>query len=183
MSKIFYKLILLDRDGVINQKAPEHDYIRSPEMLRLTEGADKAIARLHKAGLKIAVVTNQRGVSRDLMSLEDVSKVNTAIQKLVSKAGGKIDAFYVCPHGYDDNCNCRKPAPGLLLKAMDRFHVKKERCIMIGDSNSDVEAAANAGVDCIYLGEKELAYDYEYVIKALNLSEAVDIILQQATLP
>lgn len=174
-----YRLVLLDRDGVINQKAEEHDYIRTADMAKLLPGVGTAIAKLNQAGLKVAVVTNQRGVSRGLMTLSDVEAVNKAIEVDLALDNARIDSFHVCPHGYEDNCKCRKPEPGLLLEAIAKYGVEKAECIMVGDSSSDAYAAKNAGVDCIYIHQTNDLEDLQNVSLAPDLPRAVDIILKR----
>ena len=143
--------VFLDRDGTINVKAPEGAYIGSPAQLRLLPGAGDAVRALNDAGVTVLVVTNQQGVASGQMTLGDVDRVNNALAGRLRRCGSRIDRFYVCPHA-DGTCGCRKPAPGLLLQAQGDYpSVRFDHSIMIGDSESDVEAATRAGVPAIRL--------------------------------
>jgi histidinol-phosphate phosphatase family protein len=104
-------------------------------------GARDAIQRLKRLGIPVAVISNQSGVARGLISPEQVAAVNERVDELV----GPLDAWAVCQHGPDDGCGCRKPRPGLLLQAADQLGVAPERCAVIGDIGADVEAALAAG--------------------------------------
>ena len=142
----------LDRDGTINFKAPESEYIRSPSELNLIPGAARAVRMLNAASVRVVVVTNQRCVALGLSSHARVEAVNARLRELLATEGAYLDAIYVCPH---DNgaCDCRKPAPGLLLRAVeDDPAIDLTRSVMIGDSESDVSAAIAAGVRPIRLG-------------------------------
>jgi D-glycero-D-manno-heptose 1,7-bisphosphate phosphatase len=144
--------VFLDRDGTINVKAPEGSYIAKPSQLRLLPGAANAIRALNDAGVLVLVVTNQRGVASRQMSLGDVHDVHQALSKRLRRCGARIDEFYICPHA-ERSCECRKPAPGLLLQAShDHPGLRLDRSVMIGDSEIDVEAAIAAGAGAIRLG-------------------------------
>lgn len=144
------RLALLDRDGTINRKAPEGEYVRSPSELELLAGAAQAIAELNRAGVPVAVVTNQRGVALGRMSLADVEAVHDALGEALRPAGAHVDAFYVCPHE-NHACACRKPQPGMLLAASRDFGVGPADAVMIGDAESDVEAGRRFGARTIRL--------------------------------
>jgi D-glycero-D-manno-heptose 1,7-bisphosphate phosphatase len=144
--------VFLDRDGTINVKPPDGLYICSPLQLRLLPGAGNAIRALNDAGVLVLVVTNQRGVASSKMTLTDVHEVHQALATRLRRFGARVDGFYICPHA-DQSCDCRKPAPGLLFQArQDHPGLRLERTVMIGDSESDVEAAAAAGARAIRLG-------------------------------
>ncbi len=147
------KAVLLDRDGVLNEKAPDHDYIRKPDQLRLLPGVPEAVRLLNDAGVWALVVTNQRGIARGLMTAADVDAVHAELQtRLKETSNAHLDAFFVCPHGLDDHCACRKPQPGLLLDAMQRYGLEADQCVLIGDSPSDIGAARAAGVRAMRVG-------------------------------
>ncbi len=137
------KLLVLDRDGVINHDSDA--YIKSPEEWRPIPGSLEAIARLSQSGYRIAVATNQAGVARGLFDLSMLGRIHSKMQAAVSDAGGHIDAIFFCPHAPDAGCDCRKPKPGLLLEIFSRFGVKSEQTYMVGDSLRDLEAAHAAG--------------------------------------
>jgi D-glycero-D-manno-heptose 1,7-bisphosphate phosphatase len=146
-----YRLALLDRDGTINVGADPGEYIETPDALALLPGAGEAIARLNRAGVAVAVVTNQRGVALGRMTLADLNAVHAALERALARSGARVDAFYACPHAAD-SCTCRKPRPGMLLDALRDFGVPAEDAVMIGDSDSDAEAGRRAGTATVRLG-------------------------------
>jgi D-glycero-D-manno-heptose 1,7-bisphosphate phosphatase len=162
------RLVLLDRDGTINRLVP-HDYVRRPRQLELLPGAGSAIARLNSAGIRVAVVTNQRGVARGLMSAADLDEVTAHLDRLLAAHGAHVDATFACTHGLGE-CECRKPGPGLVLRALADARVEDPReCILVGDRSSDAAAAAAAGVPALLIGHA-----------VRDLAEAVDHILRGA---
>jgi HAD superfamily hydrolase (TIGR01662 family) len=134
----FPAAVLFDRDGTLIENIP---YNGDPDAVRAMPGARDAIHRLRKAGIPVGVVSNQSGVARGLISPEQVAAVNERVDELV----GPLDAWAVCQHGPDDGCGCRKPQPGLVLRAAHQLGVAPERCAVIGDIGADVEAARAAG--------------------------------------
>ena len=137
------KLIILDRDGVINHDSDA--YIKSPDEWRPLPGSLEAIARLTKAGYRIAVATNQSGVGRGLFDLATLSQIHEKMQEAVAAAGGRIDAIFFCPHPADSNCGCRKPKPGMIVEILRRFDARADAVFVVGDSLRDLQAAASAG--------------------------------------
>ena len=137
--------VFLDRDGTLNAKAPDGSYITSPDELRLLPRVANAVQRLNEVGALVVVLTNQRGVALGKMTLQDVVAVNDALRQRLSLSGAQVDRFYVCPHNAA-SCLCRKPAPGLLLQAAaEGPSLRLDHTVMIGDSESDVEAGIAAG--------------------------------------
>ena len=136
----------LDRDGVLCRRAASHDYVKSPDEFAWLAGAREGVRRLNEEGWLVLVVTNQRGVARGLMSAGDVDAIHARAQRELAAAGARIDAFYVCPHADEDACGCRKPAPGLILRAAREWGVDLGASFLIGDDERDVEAARRAGV-------------------------------------
>jgi D-glycero-D-manno-heptose 1,7-bisphosphate phosphatase len=137
------KLIILDRDGVINHDSDA--YIKSPEEWRPIPGSLEAIARLTKAGYRIVVATNQSGVARGLFDLETLGAIHARMHQAVAEAGGRIDAIFFCPHGPDSGCACRKPKPGMLIEILRRFGADASEVTTVGDSLRDLQAAVAAG--------------------------------------
>jgi len=137
------KLVILDRDGTINLDSD--DYIKSPSEWRPIPGSLEAIARLHQADYRVVVATNQSGIGRGLFDTQALFAIHDKLQRALGQVGGRIDAFFFCPHKADENCRCRKPQPGMLLEIARRFNVAIEDVSMVGDSRKDVEAAAAAG--------------------------------------
>src|SRR6185312_3724772 len=114
------RTVFLDRDGVINEKAPEGEYVRHVEHLKLLPGVGAAIARLNRAGLRVVVVTNQRGVALGFYSKEDVLQIEAALDTMLSAEGARLEGFYFCPHD-EGACDCRKPQAGLFEQARRDF--------------------------------------------------------------
>lgn len=143
--------VFLDRDGVINRKAPEGAYITSVSELELLSGVREAIARLNRLGVPVVVITNQRGVARGLMTRADLEDVHREIEKELALGSAEIDAFYSCTHDKQESCGCRKPAPGNLIAASQDLQVDLEHSWMVGDRESDIEAGSAAGCRTIRL--------------------------------
>jgi D-glycero-D-manno-heptose 1,7-bisphosphate phosphatase len=137
------KLVVLDRDGVINEDS--RDYVRSPEAVQFIDGSLEAIARFTQAGVHLAVATNQSGLARGLFDVDALNRIHSLICGRAAALGGRIDMIAFCPHGPDDGCHCRKPAPGLLESLARRFCVATGALIFIGDSIRDLRAAERAG--------------------------------------
>lgn len=130
--------VLLDRDGTLVQDVP---YNGDPAAVRPVRGAARAMRRLRRAGIPIAIVTNQSGIGRGRLTEAQVRAVNAEIERRL----GPFDGWFVCPHLAEDGCDCRKPAPGLVLAAAHALGVPPERCVLIGDIGSDLAAASAAG--------------------------------------
>ena len=137
------KLIILDRDGVINEDSDE--YIKSPEEFIPIAGSIEAMARLYRAGYRIVIATNQSGVARGYFDIETLNRMHEKLQHLLTAQGGQIDGIFYCPHGPDDHCACRKPKPGLLHEIQKRFKVNLSGIYAVGDSLRDLQAAQSVG--------------------------------------
>ncbi len=144
------KAVFLDRDGVLNV---DKDYLYRIEDLEWIPGAKAAVAYLTELGYKIFVVTNQSGIARGYYKIKDMKKLHQHMQRAVAAAGGKITKFYYCPHHvegtvpeYSIECDCRKPKPGMLLRAIQEYDINVHQSFLIGDKPSDIAAANKAGV-------------------------------------
>jgi len=137
------KLIILDRDGVINFNSEHH--ICSPEEWQPIPQSLESIAKLNRAGYTIAVASNQSGLAKGLFNLEILQQIHNKMYNELAKVGGRIEKIFFCPHYTQDNCRCRKPRPGLLFDIADYFDISLENVPMVGDSPCDIEAARNAG--------------------------------------
>lgn len=137
------RLVILDRDGVINYDSDV--YIKSPEEWIPIPGSLEAIARLHRAGMSVVVATNQAGVARGLFDLATLQAIHAKMSAAIKAAGGKLEGIFVCPHAPWDNCDCRKPKPGLLRQIATCFQVSLHGVPMIGDSLKDIQAAESVG--------------------------------------
>jgi len=137
------KLLMLDRDGVINQDSDQ--YIKSPEEWKPIKGSIEAIARLTQSGWRIVVATNQSGIARGLFDMSMLNAIHDAMHKAVVQAGGRIEAVFFCPHTADSNCECRKPLPGMLQEIERRMNLSIAGMPFVGDSLRDLQAATAAG--------------------------------------
>lgn len=132
--------IFLDRDGVINQERA--DYVKSWDEFQLLPGVLPALRQLAQLPIPIGVVTNQSAIGRGRVTAATVHDIHQRLARLVAEEGGRIDAFFVCPHHPDDGCACRKPKPGLLLQSASYFAVDLANCVFVGDAYTDYLAAA-----------------------------------------
>jgi D-glycero-D-manno-heptose 1,7-bisphosphate phosphatase len=158
--------VFLDRDGTINIKAPEGDYITEPDRLTLLPGAAHAIRRLNDAGALVIVVTNQRGIALGRMTEADLGGVHARLRSTLQEtSGARLDAIFHCPHDAGQ-CLCRKPAPGLIYQARTwRPEIDLKQSIIIGDSRTDTAAGERAGLSTILLGED--AGDLEAAVRGV----------------
>ena len=141
------KLVILDRDGVINHDSPS--YIKSPEEWKPIARSLDAIARLTQADFRVVVATNQSGVGRGLFDMATLNAIHDKMHRAVGQAGGRIDAVFYCPHPMEANCGCRKPRPGLLEDIGRRFNTILKDVPCIGDQLRDLQAAAAVGAQPI----------------------------------
>lgn len=139
------KIIFLDRDGVINKKAPKSDYIKHWNEFEFLPGAIEAIKLLSDNGFQIFIVSNQAGITRGLMDKKDLDLIHENMLKEINNSGAKINGIYVCTHGWDDGCGCRKPKPGLLLQASNEHYIDLTKSILIGDDIRDKQTGQEAG--------------------------------------
>jgi len=175
------KLIILDRDGVINEDIGGP--VTGPELWEPIEGSLEAIARLYQAGYKVAVASNQSGIARDLLSVNDLYDINKHMHEQVAQAGGRIDTVVFCPHSESEDCSCRKPSPGMLYTLSERLDVDLSQVAVVGDSLRDVQAAMAAAAQPILVktgkGQKTLESNkgLEHIPAYENLAAFVDELL------
>jgi len=152
------KLIILDRDGVINRDSDQ--FIKTPDEWRPIPGSLEAIARLNHAGYRVVIATNQSGIGRGLFDMATLNAIHEKMHKALALAGGRIDALFYCPHTADSDCECRKPKPGMLREIGVRYGVEMNGVPCIGDSVRDLEAAEAVGAQPMLVltgkGEKTL---------------------------
>ena len=152
------KLIVLDRDGVINYDSEQ--FIKSPDEWLPIPGSLEAISRLNHAGFRVVVATNQSGLGRGLFDMATLIAINDKMHKALAHLGGRIDALFYCPHTADSACECRKPKPGMLIEIGNRFGVELTGVPCVGDSVRDLQAAAAVEAQPILVltgkGEKTL---------------------------
>lgn len=137
------KLLILDRDGVINEDSP--DYIKTPEEWLPIAGSLEAIGELSRSGWTIVVATNQSAIGRKMIAVDALNRIHAKMHRAIAGQGGHVDAVFFCPHGPDAGCVCRKPNPGMILDISSRFHVPCSQLTMVGDSQRDLQAIAAAG--------------------------------------
>lgn len=138
--------LFLDRDGVINIRFID-DYIKKVEEFEFMPGVPEAVSKFSRIFGRIFIITNQRGIARNLMTEKDLQNIHDYMLNEFGKAGGRIDKIYFCPHDRDEDCNCRKPRIGMALKAFIEFpDVNFDKSIMVGDTVSDMEFGKNAGM-------------------------------------
>lgn len=147
------KIVLLDRDGTIHERAPRGEYISKWEDVVLLPEAVEGLGKLAAEGFQFLVISNQAGIGRGILTEDEVNALNNSIQSYFSSIGIDILAFYICPHHWDDNCKCRKPLPGLFYKCASDYDLKLENVLYIGDDPRDCEAADAAGSKCLYVGD------------------------------
>lgn len=175
-------LVLLDRDGVINEDSAE--YIKSVEEWRPIRGSLEAIAALHAAGFRVVVVTNQSGVGRGLLSEETLAAIHAHMAQAVEAAGGALSGIYYCPHRPEDGCGCRKPRTGLLRAIARDFACSLEGVPFIGDKPSDVQAARAVGARPILVQADETTLPAELAEAPVevyrDLAAAAHVLLGEA---
>lgn len=136
------RFVLIDRDGTINV---EKHYLSDPDQLELYPGVGHAIRKLNRLDLGVAVVTNQSGIARGYFDMVRLEDIHTRLYALLEAEGAAIDGIYVCPHGPDDDCDCRKPLPGMVNQAVADHHFDPAASFMIGDKEVDVELGRAVG--------------------------------------
>lgn len=178
------KLIILDRDGVINEDLERP--VAHPDEWVPIPGSLEAIARLHQAGWHVAVATNQSGIGRGLIELETLNEIHRRMHELVNKAGGKIDVVAFCPHADSSECDCRKPAPGMLYTISERLDIDLSKVVLVGDSLRDMQAAMAAAATPIIVrtgkGQKTVDNNkgLEHIPAYDDLASYVDALLAPA---
>lgn len=137
------KLIVLDRDGVINFDSDQ--FIKSPDEWKPIPGSLEAIARLNESGWRVVVASNQSGVGRGLFDMDTLNAINEKMTKTLAQVGGRLDAIFFCPHAADSTCDCRKPKPGMFQQIAERFNVDLAGVPTVGDSLRDLIAGRTMG--------------------------------------
>lgn len=167
--------VFVDRDGTLTQ---EGDWVRHPGALALVPGAARALARLHDAGFLLVMVTNQSAVARGLITEEKLRAIHAHLESVLAHEGAHLDAIYACPHhpseglgAYRVECACRKPEPGLILRARDEMGIDLARSWCVGDMERDLEAGRRAGVRGILVGTGKGAAESERMRASGRLPE------------
>jgi D-glycero-D-manno-heptose 1,7-bisphosphate phosphatase len=172
------KAVFLDRDGVINRKAPtEDEYITRWEEMHIIPGVVEAIVLLNRAGFRVIVVSNQRCIAKGLLTTIELDAIHQRMCRELGVAGAKIDGVYYCPHEEQPPCSCRKPEPGMLFAAADEHQLDLTSSWMIGDSEKDVAAGRSAGCRTARILRPDVTPDCNADMVARSLLEAVKQIL------
>ncbi len=179
------KAVFLDRDGVIN--ANREDHVKSWAEFQFLPGAPEAVARLSHAGVRVFVITNQAIINRGVVSRSTVDAINQQMVREVERRGGRIEAVAYCPHRPEEQCDCRKPRPGLVLDLARRYGLDLRETVVIGDALSDVEVGLAAGCRAMLVltgrGREQwavaMASGRRGFTVAADLSEAVELLLRQ----
>ena len=175
------KLVILDRDGVINFDSAQ--FIKSPAEWKPIPGSLEAIARLNQAGYRVVVATNQSGIGRNLFDMDTLNAIHEKLHKSLFSVGGRVDAIFYCPHTADSKCECRKPKPGMFKRIAETLNIDLNGVPTVGDSLRDLQAGAAAGCRPMLVltgkGEKTKADGGlpDGTTEYPNLAAAVDAIL------
>jgi D-glycero-D-manno-heptose 1,7-bisphosphate phosphatase len=178
------KAAFLDRDGVLNRKAPEGEYVTRWEEMEFLPGAREAVQMLNQAGYLVVVVSNQRCVAKGLIATSELDSMHARMRHEFEAVGARIDAIFYCPHDSRPPCSCRKPQPGMLREAARAHQIDLAGSWMIGDSDHDVVAGKRAGCKTILLVEDSKSPLGGADVAASSLLDAVNKLLEiQAGLP
>jgi len=179
------KVVYLDRDGTINHDSP--NYIKSRSEFKFIPGSIEAIRLLTFRGFTSIVITNQSALARKFISPAELDRIHAMMKDAIISGGGKITDIFFCPHMPNAGCECRKPAPGLLLQAQRKYNIDLATSIMVGDSAKDIECARNAGCGRAVLVKTGKDDEAEYILQtkrivadytAINLYDAAKWILE-----
>lgn len=182
------KLIILDRDGVINEDSD--DYIKTVDEWQPIAGSLQAMGRLFQAGYTLVVVTNQSGIARGFYDIEMLHAMHSKMDIMLEQYGGHVDSIFFCPHVQKDNCDCRKPKDGMFQDIIKRYQCDLKNVLAIGDSLRDLQAAQSAGAEAVLVrtgkGEKTIANmkasELEGVAIYNDLAAVADAILMESDL-
>lgn len=173
------RAVFFDRDGVINEKAPEHDYIKSWSEFKLLPEIINVMKHVQSKGYMIIIVTNQRGIARGLMTIKDLLEIHENLEQELAKYKIFITDILFCPHDISDNCDCRKPKAGMLLKAKKKYNIDFKKSYFIGDSETDIILTSLVNVKSILfvknLSTKPKQVKPLYIVTSLK--QIIEIIL------
>ena len=161
------KVVFLDRDGVINRDSSE--YVKTCEEFEFLPGSLDAMVCLTENGFSTIIITNQSGVNRNLIPQETLNDIHTKMRHAVIGSGGEIKDIFFCPHHPDENCECRKPKPGMILEARKRYRIDLSSACMVGDSAKDIMCARSAGCGAAVLVKTGNGPDAEKILLERNI--------------
>lgn len=173
------KLVILDRDGVINFDSDQ--YIKSPDEWKPIPGSLEAIALLNQSGFRVVICTNQSGIGRGLFDMDTLNAIHDKMIRALAVLGGHVDAIFFCPHTAADECDCRKPKPGMLQQVEERFNVSLDGVPAVGDSLRDLQAASAVGAKpmLVLTGKgKKTAADPELPKRTLTFPDLAAAVVQ-----
>lgn len=154
------KVVFLDRDGTLNVRPPKAQYVTDPNDFVWLDKAKEAVKCLKEHDYEIYLISNQSGIARGVMTLDDLERIHKKMLKDLHALGADIDGIYYCPHGWDEGCECRKPKPGMLYRAQREHSLNLSECILIGDDERDIETGNSAGLKkCIQVSDDYLLWD------------------------
>jgi len=162
------KVIFLDRDGVINKKPPKAEYVKSWNEFEFLPGAIEALGLLTQNGYQTFILTNQAGIARGAMSESDLNDIHEHMKQILEKYNAKINGIYYCPHGWNEECECRKPKPGMFFQAAREHNLDLSKTIFIGDDERDLQAGNAAGCKTILVNSEKNLLDIVKSILKLN---------------
>lgn len=166
------KAFFFDRDGVINEKAPDHDYIKSWDEFKFIPDIIDVMKYVQSKGYMIIIVTNQRGIARGRMTIEDLLQIHEHLSKELAKHKVFVTDIFFCPHDISDNCDCRKPKPGMLLRAKKLNNIDFKKSYLIGDSETDIISANSVDIKSIlYTPEDSIKINQakpSYIVSSLK---------------
>ena len=175
------KIILIDRDGVINNKAPSGEYIAKWENFTFVKDTYDAMKYLAKEGFKFIVITNQAGVARGMVKFDELDRIHKNMVDEFKKGDIEILDVYICEHHWDQGCFCRKPSPGMLFQASKEHSFRLDQTVFIGDDTRDCQASENAGCSSIFIGKvnelKNLERKEQPIYSSTSLSGAINVII------
>ncbi len=186
--RVAVKAVFLDRDGVINENRPDH--VKSWSEFRFLPGSPEAIARLSGAGVRVFVITNQAIINRGMVSKDEVDAINLRMMAELQRRGGRLEAVAYCPHRPEEQCDCRKPRPGLLLSLAKEYGLDLGETVLVGDALTDIEAATAAGCRAVLVmtgrGQEQFAKasatGKNGFAVARDLAAAVDLLLRSPSI-
>jgi D-glycero-D-manno-heptose 1,7-bisphosphate phosphatase len=176
------RAVFLDRDGVINRRPPEGQYVTRWEEMQILPGVPEAIALLTRAGFRVLTVSNQRCVAKGLLTAAELESIHKRMCQDLAVLGAEITEVYYCPHELEPPCGCRKPAPGMLLKAARAHEIDLSASWMIGDSEIDIEAGRNAGCKTVRIAAGHELPNEAADVLAPSLLEAVHQVMELESL-
>jgi len=167
------KILLIDRDGTINEKAPKGEYITSWDQFKWIPETRNAMSELANDGFKFIVITNQAGIARRMIDPEALEDIHQKMVADLTTVGVEVLKVYMCPDHWDDNSLMRKPAPGMFFQAAKEFNLRMDCCLYVGDDERDCQAAANAGCGMVYLANYDKPHKLEEFPNSFSMSETL----------